>query len=117
MVPRVLDKSRRHEAVHKTRALIAQTWESQLNLSIFLGILVLTAFVLPTLGFGQRYGQLSTDLVYSIVLISGVAISWGLGRLFVLSSCLGALALGIRWASWWVPSDEFAMIREIATLC
>src|SRR5271170_530376 len=116
MVPRVLDKSRRHEAVHKTRALIAQTWESQLNLSIFLGILVLTVFVMPTFGLGQRYGRLTTDLTYSFILISGVAIAWGVRYLFALSVCFGAVALSLRWAAWRFGSDGFGMGREITTL-
>src|SRR5271163_599517 len=116
MVRTVLNKSRRREAVKKTRVLITQTWESQLNLSIFLGMLVLTVFVMPTLGFGHRNSRLTTDLAYSFVLISGVAIAWGVRRLFVLSVCLGTVALGIRWTAWWFRSEEFGMARETATL-
>jgi hypothetical protein len=102
--------------LHKGRALIVQTWESQLNLSLFLGLLVVTVFLLPALGFEGQYFNVSTDLVFSVVLVSGVAIAWGQRRLFVFGSCLAAIALSIRWASWWVKSGEFEMWRDVATL-
>ena len=102
--------------LHKSRALIAQTWESQLNLSLFLGLLVVTVFLLPALGFEGQYFNISTDLVFSVVLVSGVAIAWGQRRLFLFGSCLAAIALSIRWAGWWIKSGEFEMLRDVATL-
>src|SRR5271170_2259378 len=111
-----LAKDRRLSALHKGRVLIAQTWESQLNLSLFLGVLVLTVFLLPALGLERPYGRFSRDLMFSFVLISGVAIAWGQRRLFILGSCIAAVALGIRWAAWWFRTDDFALWREVATL-
>jgi hypothetical protein len=116
MLPKPLTKDRRHLALQKGRVLIAQTWESQLNLSLFLGMLVLTVFLLPALGLERRYGRLSRDVMFSVLLISGVAIAWGQRRLFVLSACVATVALGIRWAAWWIKTDDFALWREFATL-
>ena len=116
MLPNPLAKNRSLSALHKGRVLIAQTWESQLNLSLFLGLLVLTVFLMPVLGLERPYGRFSRDLIFSVVLISGVAIAWGQRRLFVFSSCVAAVALGIRWAAWWIRTDDFALWREVATL-
>jgi hypothetical protein len=116
MLPNPLAKNRRRSALHKGRVLIAQTWESQLNLSLFLGLLVLTVFLMPALGLERPYVRFSRDLIFSVVLISGVAIAWGQRRLFVFCSCVAAVALGIRWAAWWIRTDDFALWREVATL-
>jgi hypothetical protein len=115
MLPNYQVKGRSLSAIHKGRALIAQTWESQLNLSLFLGLLVFSIFLMPLVSI-QHSGRLAADLAFSVVLISGVAIGWGQRRLFVFSSCIGAIALVIRWAAWVVRSDNFALLREVATL-
>jgi hypothetical protein len=116
MLPDSLAKNRRLSALRKGRILIAQTWESQLNLSLFLGLLVFTVFLMPALGVERSSGRLARDLAFSVVLISGVAIGWGQRRLFVFSSLVAAVALVIRWAAWYIRTDDFALWREIATL-
>ena len=90
--PRIT-KEQRHHAVHRTRTLITQTWESQLNLSFFLALLVTTVFVMPALGLGQRHWRLASDIAYSVILISGVAIAWGQRRLFNVALCFVAWML------------------------
>ena len=116
MLTNPLAKDSRHAALHKGRALIAQTWESQLNLSLFLGLLALTIFLMPALGLEHPERQFSRDLIFSVLLISGVAIAWGQRWLFAFSSCVAAVALGVRWAAWWIRTDDFALWSEIATL-
>ena len=112
---RVTNKRGRN-VLHKSRALIAQTWESQANLSLFLGLLVVTAFLMPALGLDHPYKRFSHDLIYSLIVISGVAIGWGQRRLFILGACLGSLAICLRWAAWGVRNEDFAMWRDLATL-
>src|SRR5271168_663365 len=111
-----ITKEQRHHAAHRTRTLITQTWESQLNLSFFLALLVATAFVMPALGLGQRHWLLSSDLAYSIILISGVAIAWGQRRLFTVALCFGVFSLCIKWAGWWIRIEPFHLFLEIVTL-
>jgi hypothetical protein len=112
--PRV--KSGRLSAIQKGRILIAQTWQSQLNLSLFLGLLVFIIFLMPTLGIEHPNGRFARDLAFSVVLISGVAIGWGQRRLFVFSSCVATVALTIRWAAWYFRTDDFALLLEVVTL-
>lgn len=111
-----ITKAQRHHAVHRTRALISQTWESQLNLSIFLALLVVTVFVMPALGLGQRHVRLASDVAYTVILISGVAIAWGQRRLFNVVVCFGVFSLGVKWAGWWIQTANYQLFREIVTL-
>jgi hypothetical protein len=116
MLTNPLAKDRRLLALQKGRDLIAQTWESQLNLSLFLGLLVFTVFLLPAIGVEHPDGRLLRDLIFSVVLISGVAIAWGQRHLFMLSSCVASVALAIRLAAWWIRTEQFALWREVVTL-
>jgi hypothetical protein len=73
-------KAEKRKALDKGRNLLAKTWETQLNLSLFLALLVATAFVMPALGFERPYRILVRDLTFSVILISGVTIAWGRRR-------------------------------------
>lgn len=97
------DKHRRltGAASRKARAVITDTWQSQANLSLFLGLIVLTGFVLPSLGFGKRDLRLYGDIVFSVLLISGVAIAWGQRKLFLLAVFISTIALVVRWLALW----------------
>src|ERR1700722_6891180 len=105
MLSNPLAKDRRLTALRKGRVLIEKTWESQLDLSLFLGLLVLTVLLMPALGLERTSGRLGRDLVFSVVLISGLAIGWGRPPLFVFSSCVAMVALIIRWAALYIRTD------------
>jgi hypothetical protein len=116
MLSNPLAKDRRISALQKGRVLIAQTWESQLNLSLFLGLLVFTVFLMPAIGLEHWSGRIARDVTFSVILVSGVAIGWGQRRLFVFGTFVAAIALAIRWAAWYVRTDAFDLLREGATL-
>ncbi len=95
----------RHNAVReKARALITESWQSQANLSFFLALLVTVGFILPSLGFGKNDERLYSDAVFSVLLISGVAIAWGRRWLFVLSCFVGSVAIAVRWMAFLTPA-------------
>ncbi len=116
ILPDLSRKDRRRWAIQESRVLIAQTWESQLNLSLFLGLVVFTVFVMPVLGLERPSARFVRDVVFSVILISGVAIGWGERTLFVFSSFIAAVALIIRWSAWYIPTDTFSLWREASTL-
>jgi voltage-gated potassium channel Kch len=92
---------RKHNAVgSRVRGLIADTWQTEANLSFFLILEVLLAFILPAVGFGKHDFQLYSDCGFSVMLISGVAIAWGRKKLFVLAVLVGSGALATRWLTW-----------------
>jgi Ion channel len=81
----------------KARALITESWQSQANLSFFLVLLITIGFILPSLGFGKDDERLYSDIMFSVLLISGVAIAWGRRWLFALAVFVGSGALAVRW--------------------
>ena len=93
------------EAVRKkARGFITETWQSQANLSFFLALLIAIGFVLPALGFGRDDIQLYSDLGFSLMLVSGVAIAWGQRWLVVLAGFVGSVALAVRWMAFLTPT-------------
>ena len=88
----------------RARGLIRETWQSQANLSFFLALLVVVAFVLPSMGFGANDIKLYSDLAFSLLLLSGVAIAWGRRKLFLVAGFVGSAALAVRWMAFFTPT-------------
>ncbi len=85
----------------KATGLIKESWQSQANLSLFLLLEILIAFILPSLGFGKQDAQRYSDIGFSVLLVSGVAIAWGQRKLFALTSVVAGVALVLRWVVWY----------------
>jgi hypothetical protein len=100
----------------RARDLLVHTWESQANLAFFLALLVFCVFILPSIGFGKEHTSLYTDCVYSVLIISGVAIAWGRRMLFYCSAVLGFIAIAVRWTAFAKPGIGFEVWRESLTL-
>ena len=92
---------RPHAVREKARVIIHDSWESQANLSFFLILEVVIAFILPSLGFGKDDFRLYSALGFSVMLISGVAIAWGRPKLFLLAVSVGSACMVFRWINWW----------------
>lgn len=106
-----------HDAVReKARALLRESWRSQANLSFFLALLAVTVFVLPALGFGEGDARLYRDMVFSLVLISGVAIAWGRRWLFALAAFVGSAALAVRWMAFVTPTLALQLWANVWSL-
>jgi Ion channel len=83
----------------KVREVIAQSWESQANLSLFLALLVLLVFVVPSLGLERADERLYSEFASSVLLISGVTIAWRRRVVFLLASSIGVVTIIVRWAA------------------
>jgi hypothetical protein len=59
----------------KTRDLLNLRWESEANLSLFLFLLVVVGFVLPSIGVEKNNLPLYADITFSVVLVVGAAIA------------------------------------------
>jgi hypothetical protein len=57
----------------KTRDLMRRNWQSQANLSVFLCLLILLAFVIPSMGFEKHNLPLYEDMAFSVVSVDSVA--------------------------------------------
>jgi hypothetical protein len=84
----------------KATGLIRETWQSQANLSLFLVVLVVAGLILPSMGFGKDDLRLYSNIVFTVMLVSGVAIAWGRRTLFLVSSAVACVTLVARWAEW-----------------
>jgi hypothetical protein len=82
----------------KVRETIAQTWQSEANLSIFLALLVLLIFVIPSLGLERDNERLYGNLMTSVLLLCGAAIAWRRRAVFVLALSVTVVTLAARWA-------------------
>ncbi len=110
-------RQRKQNAVReKARALITESWQSQANLSFFLALLVTVGFILPSLGFGKDDERLYSDAVFSLLLISGVAIAWGRRWLFALACFVGIAAVVVRWMAFLTPTRALLIWSGIWSL-
>jgi hypothetical protein len=93
----------------KTRDLLARGWQSEANLSLFLLLLILVGFVLPSLGFEKHNSSLYEDIVFTVVLVVGAAIAWGDRRLFVPTSLVVFVSIVVRWVAWRTPTKGLVL--------
>ena len=104
---------------NKARTLIKESWQSQANLSFFLALLVTVGFVLPSLGFGRDDALLYADVVFSLLLISGIAIAWGRPWLLRVAGFIGSVTLAMRWMAFLTPTHTmqiWAIIWSLAAI-
>src|SRR3982074_631851 len=94
----------------------ADTLGSQINISIFLGLIILTVFVMPSIGFGDKNERWYGSIVFSILLGAGTAIAWRRRVLFLLSSFIGLLTIAVRWFSLFAPKRFWELSSEVAVL-
>ncbi len=102
--------------VRKVREVLSETWRSEANLSFFLALLVLIAFVLPSLGLERNDERLYSDVGSSVLLISGVFIAWRRRAVFFLASFIALVALFVRWAAFLFPANALGMWPEVVAI-
>ena len=47
--------------------------------------------------------------VFSVTSVVGAAIAWGNRRLFALTSLVAIVAIALRWATWWKPTNTLIL--------
>jgi hypothetical protein len=98
----------------RTRDLLTQTWQSQVNLSLFLFLLIVVGFVLPSLGFERSNMQLYADIAFSLISVAGAAIAWENRGPFVLTSLVAIVAIALHWAMWWKPTNTIIFFGSLS---
>ncbi len=94
----------RQKVRKKARRLVKETWEAQANLSFFLAVLVLFAFVFPLTQTVEQHFNVYVDICYALLLMSGTAIGWDEHYLFYVGLVTGLAGLLVRIGSWWYPA-------------
>ena len=100
----------------KARELIVQTWQSQANLALFLVLVAVTVFILPALDIKQIHLRFYGDLIYSFLLLTGLAIAWGQRKLFTVAAGIGTVTLVVRWLAWAAPGAKIEIWNELCSL-
>jgi hypothetical protein len=95
----------------KIRDLLTCGWQSQANLSFFLFLLVVVAFVLPAMGIEKSNLPIYADIAFSVALVVGAAIAWQNRTLFTLTSVVSIVAIAVRWATLWTRTNPVMLWR------
>jgi hypothetical protein len=93
----------------KVREVVTQTWQTEANLSIFLALLVLLIFVIPSLGLERSDERLYANLAISVMLVCGAAIAWRRRSVFFLASSVVLVTLVARWADFLFPNTPLGV--------
>jgi hypothetical protein len=100
----------------KTRDLLVRGWQSGANLALFLCLLILVGFLIPSVVVERSDLPLYSDIAFSVVSVVGAMIAWGNRRLFVLTSLMASVAVVLRWAKWWKPTHTLILCSVWAGL-
>ena len=91
-------------------------WATDRGLSIFLGLLILIIFLLPTVATPSPVSRLAADVAFSLLLIAGVTTLPEQRWMQFVVPPLVMLALIVRWASVAISPALLAPWREIFSL-
>ena len=84
-------------------------WATDKSLSILLLMLIIFALVLPALNIGVSHRSMLADVIFTLLLFSGIAAVWSESRWVFRAVAIGALgALLIRWLAHFVSGGAFA---------
>jgi hypothetical protein len=84
------------------------------GLPVLLGILVLVAFVLPSLGLEGSDQRLYGDLAATLMVVSGLVVVSGERRVFVVTALIVVTMLLVRWAAWLYPPGALGAWPAVA---
>jgi voltage-gated potassium channel Kch len=89
--------------------------EPDYGLPVFLALLVLMAFVLPSLGLEGSDERLYGAVTASLMLVLGVAVASGERWAFVLTLLMAVAALIVRWAAWIYPTGTLGAWPQLVS--
>ena len=98
------------------RKLVKETWQTEANLSVFLGLTVLIVFVLPAIGFDRSDEKLYTDVSYTVGAACGVSIAWRSRALFFSAASFALVAIVLKWVSWFAAPNALGIWPDVLFL-
>jgi hypothetical protein len=90
--------------------------EARILIPIFLGLLILTVFVMPSLGIGEAHEQRYGIIVSSVLFCSGVSIAWHRKGLFFFSALTAVIAVCAQVYALRIPGRLGILCSETAIL-
>ena len=99
------------------RHVVPQIVTSERYLSLLLGFLVLAIFVFPALGFEGSDERLYADIMFTLLLVSGMAAALDeFLKASVVLTAVTLIALLVKWGSWLPAGAALNVWREPTTL-
>lgn len=96
------------------RVHLSRFWSTDRSLTVFLILLLVIVFVLHPLGDLGLLGRLWIGLVFSFLLVSGVAAVAQSGAMLPLATGLALLAVGAVWAEHVAPRPALSVVRAVS---
>jgi hypothetical protein len=90
--------------------------EAQVMISIFLGLLILTVFVMPAIGFGEHHEQRYRIIVSSLLFCAGASVAWHRKGLFLSSAFTVVVAVSAQLCALRIPTHFWIVCSETAIL-
>jgi hypothetical protein len=102
--------------INKIWGLFSRFWATDRGLSIFLVMIVVVVFVLPPLASLGVTGRLFLDVLFSLLLISGIASMSGRRRVLITLALISIVALAIRWINSFNASALLDVLNYLSTI-
>jgi hypothetical protein len=102
--------------INKIWGLFSRFWATDRGLSIFLVMIVAVVFVLPPLASLGITGRLFFDVLFSLLLISGIASMSGRRRVLITLTVISIVALAIRWIDSFNASALLDVLNYLSTI-
>jgi Ion channel len=91
-------------------------WSSDWSLSVFLALIIVTVFIILPLSHESLLGRVLTAVLFSLLLISGLAAVSERHAFTVLGSVLIVLTIGFHWTAHLIPNRAFLSINAVLTI-
>jgi hypothetical protein len=95
---------------------LSHFWIADYGLSIFLALLVATVFFNPLLKTVGPVGQIAGDVIFTLLLVTGAAAVPQRRAMLVVAVMLVAVALVLRWMTWFIPDLRLQELRVLSSL-
>ena len=102
--------------INKIWGLFSRFWATDSGLSIFLVMIVVIVFVLPSLVSLGVTGRLLFDIFFSLLLVSGIASMSGRRRVLITLTVISIVALAIRWIDSFNTSYLLDVLNYLSTI-
>jgi hypothetical protein len=99
-----------------TRRILRFISTAEVGLSVFLVFIVFFVFILPPLGVVGIVGRLVVDIVFTLLLISGIASVSERKVVFVIVVGISIITLILRWSASFFYLPVVAVLDNIATI-
>lgn len=99
-----------------TRRILPFISTAEVGLSIFLVLIVFFIFILPPLGLLGIVGRLVVDIVFTLLLISGIASISDRKVVFIIVAGISIITLIIRWSAFFFYLPVLVVLDNIATI-